>query len=292
MHGGGLRVYTTLDLRMQRAARSAVRTELGNAGPAAGARRDRPAHRPDARPWSAATDFSATASSTSPRRRERQPGSAFKPFVLTAALEEGILPQTHFTSRRVYIPLNDRLWYVTQRHAELRRARSRSTRAIVLSDNTVFAQLTMRVGPANVRKVAHALGITSPLDAVPAIGLGGLRARRLAARDGARLRDARNGGERVGGSLLFRHVRAGESEDPTLDPIAITRVEDADGHVLEENKPRRVQAVDRQNALAAVDMLKPVMPRRHRRSASPTSRGRPPARPARRRTSWTPGSPA
>ncbi len=43
---------------------------------------------------------------------ERQPGSAFKPFVLGAALDAGISPATHFESHQVVIPLGDRLWQV------------------------------------------------------------------------------------------------------------------------------------------------------------------------------------
>jgi penicillin-binding protein 1A len=43
------------------------------------------------------------------------------------------------------------------------------------SDNTVFAQLDLDVGPENVRDTAHDMGIESPLDALPAEGIGGLR---------------------------------------------------------------------------------------------------------------------
>ena len=43
------------------------------------------------------------------------------------------------------------------------------------SVNAVYAQLDLDVGPENVAKTAHSLGITSPLDGYPAEGIGGLR---------------------------------------------------------------------------------------------------------------------
>src|SRR5438067_4938301 len=46
------------------------------------------------------------------------------------------------------------------------------TSATLRSDNTVYAQLTLDVGPERVAEMAHRLGITSTLDVVPAMGLG------------------------------------------------------------------------------------------------------------------------
>ena len=43
---------------------------------------------------------------------ERQPGSSFKPFVLAAALDEGIAPATTSSRSRPTIPLGDKLWQV------------------------------------------------------------------------------------------------------------------------------------------------------------------------------------
>jgi penicillin-binding protein 1A len=47
--------------------------------------------------------------------------------------------------------------------------------ALVRSDNTVYQQLDLDIGPKNVTKTAHDMGITSHLDSYPAEGLGGLR---------------------------------------------------------------------------------------------------------------------
>ena len=61
--------------------------------------------------------------------------------------------------------------------------------ATLQSDNTVYAQLTLDVGPQNVAEMAHALGVQSPLEPV-ALDRARLE-RGLSPRDGLRLRDAR-----------------------------------------------------------------------------------------------------
>src|ERR687884_358079 len=104
----------------------------------------------------------------------RQAGSTFKTFVLTAAVLQGIDPETttyvsapfHYQPDP-YTPAWDVSTYdhtyvgaTTIAHATLR------------SDNTVYAQLTLDVGPDKVAAMAHRLGIRSALDVVPAMGLG------------------------------------------------------------------------------------------------------------------------
>ena len=61
--------------------------------------------------------------------------------------------------------------------------------ALVASDNTVFQQLDLDVGPDQVRQTAYDMGITSKLDAYPGGGPRRPADRRLAAGDDARVRD-------------------------------------------------------------------------------------------------------
>jgi len=253
--GGGLRVYTTIDLRMQRAARKAVRKELRKAGPT-GALVAIDPRNGAVKAMVGGENFAKLQFNLATQAR-RQPGSAFKPFVLLAALEQGILPQTHFTSRRQLIPIGSGLWFVTNEGGYL--GSIPLTTATVASDNTVFAQLTMRVGPAAVREAAHDMGIVSPLDAVPAIGLGGVRYGVSPLEMAHAYATLSAGGVRTGGSLLFRNIAEGEADDASLDPISIIRVEDAEGRVIERNRPVRTQVVDRDNALQVISMLKPVL---------------------------------
>jgi penicillin-binding protein 1A len=88
----------------------------------------------------------------------------------------------------------------------------------VLSDNTVFAQLDLDMGPSSVTQMAHKMGITSHLDSIPAEGIGGMR---------------------IGVSPLemadaYATLASGGIHHA---PIAIRRVEFPDGHVDHPEEP-------------------------------------------------------
>jgi len=84
--------------------------------------------------------------------------------------------------------------------------------ALVKSDNTVFQQLDLDMGPENVRQTAYDMGITSHLDAYPAEGLGGLT----------------NGVSPLEMTRAYVTVNDGGWR---IKPIAITKVEFPDGRV-------------------------------------------------------------
>ena len=103
---------------------------------------------------------------------ERQPGSSFKPFVLTTAVDQGIDPDHDLLpapSTITLTPPGSEPWTVPAAWA----ARSRSRDATANSVNTVFAQLGLDVGPENFDEMAHKMGITSELQGVQAEALGG-----------------------------------------------------------------------------------------------------------------------
>jgi membrane peptidoglycan carboxypeptidase len=136
---------------------------------------------------------------------ERQPGSAFKPFVLATALDEGISPATHFTSHPVVIPLGDKLWQVNNYEGEYLGSIDLES-ATIHSDNSVYAQLTSIVGPQNVARMAHNAGIRSKLNSYFAIGLGAEAANPL---EMARAFSTfANNGNRIDGSILGNEPRA------------------------------------------------------------------------------------
>ena len=139
---------------------------------------------------------------------ERQPGSAFKPFVLAAALRDGISPGSTMVSHPVVIDAGGRAWSVTNfEHNSL--GPVDLSKAIAYSDNTVFAQLTNLVGPANVVAAAKQMGITTPLNPYFSIGLGAEPATPLEmARAYATLA---NGGYRLDGSIFGNQPRAVQS---------------------------------------------------------------------------------
>ena len=106
----------------------------------------------------------------------RQAGSTFKAFVLTTAIKQGIDPySTYYTSKPLDLDLPEWGHWEVHTADEGYQGTINLQQATVASDNTVFAQLDLDVGPENVAETAKSMGITSPLDGIPAEGLGGLR---------------------------------------------------------------------------------------------------------------------
>jgi penicillin-binding protein 1A len=98
---------------------------------------------------------------------KRQPGSAFKPFVYLTAVEAGLTPETI----RQDAPLDVKGWKPENYSHEYFGAVT-LTQALAMSLNTVAVRLTLEVGPKNVVRTAHRLGISSKLDANASIALG------------------------------------------------------------------------------------------------------------------------
>ncbi len=102
----------------------------------------------------------------------RQPGSAFKPFVLATALQEGVLPEERFPAGpRTFQLANGQTWKVTgSKSGGEMRLRTATEKSV----NAVFAQLILDVGPEDVVATAEKMGIHEGITPVPAIALGGL----------------------------------------------------------------------------------------------------------------------
>jgi penicillin-binding protein 1A len=98
---------------------------------------------------------------------KRQPGSAFKPFVYLTAIEQGLTPETI----RQDAPLDVKGWKPENYGHEYFGAVT-LTQALAMSLNTVAVRLGLEVGPKNVVRTAHRLGISSKLDANASIALG------------------------------------------------------------------------------------------------------------------------
>jgi penicillin-binding protein 1A len=202
--GGGLKVYTSIDLRLQELANAAIHTALPDPhGPAAALVAVDPR---DGRVLAmvGGRNFKKSQFNLAVQG-ERQAGSSFKPFVLATALDEGISPETTFVSEPTVINLGDKLWSVHNYENSYLGAIDIAD-ATTYSDNSVYAQLTAQVGPARVARMARSLGITSHLASYFAIGLGVEAVNPL---EMARaFASFANDGERVDGSLLGNVPRA------------------------------------------------------------------------------------
>jgi penicillin-binding protein 1A len=184
--GGGLRVTTTIEPRLQKLAYKAMRGILrlppcpgaptGSCDPAAALVSIRPS-------TGAIVAMASTSSFKNTQfnfaQGQRQPGSTFKPFTLAAAIEAGINPKsTYYESAPFTIDKNDQWgqiygpWTVHTAEGGYS-GRISVEQATVKSDNTVFAQLILDVGPDEVKNVAQRMGVNqSPLEAVPSLTLG------------------------------------------------------------------------------------------------------------------------
>ncbi len=168
--GGGMKVVTTVDLGLQKIAREAIDKVLPpSIGPSA-ALVAIDVHTGQVVAMIGGRNFRASQFNLA-TQGERQPGSAFKPFVLATALRDGIAPSSILVSHPVVLDAGGRAWSVTNFEHNSMGPINLNT-AIAYSDNTVFAQLTNIVGPGSVADTAAQMGITSPLHSYFSIGLG------------------------------------------------------------------------------------------------------------------------
>jgi penicillin-binding protein 1A len=182
---GGLRVYTTIDPRLQRLALAAIKRTLPySSDPAAAI--------VSINPGNGAIRAMTEISPGNPKNQvnfassaRRQPGSTFKMFVLATAIEQGISPSTSYLSAPFkYDPSEvgscdsdpPTAWCPeTYDHSYV--GATSIENGTLRSDNTVFARLTLDVGPENVAAMAEKLGVRTDLRTsegayVPSMGLG------------------------------------------------------------------------------------------------------------------------
>ncbi len=176
------------------------------------------------------------------RQSKRQPGSTFKPFVYAAAIDDTTfnmspcdrMPDQPFVKElevdgtiEVWRPRNS-TGYFTYSNMTLRRALAQSV-------NSVTAALTDKIGAANVAQYARNLGINTPLDPVPSIGLG---------TNDVSLYD------------MVAAYAAFVNNGTYTSPLIVLKIEDRNGNVLHEFTPEHHVAVRPESAFLMVHMLK------------------------------------
>jgi penicillin-binding protein 1A len=168
VRAGGLKIYTTLSAKLQAGATRSVLDTLDRKGDPAGSIVSIDPGTGEIRAMAVAQSgrqgsFDIAADG------QRQAGSTFKMFVLTEAVIRGINPfATQYLSAPFTGPNNWRV--ATYEHTYS--GRIPISQATILSDNTVYARLTLDLGPKPIADLARSMGIQSKLQAVPSIGLG------------------------------------------------------------------------------------------------------------------------
>jgi penicillin-binding protein 1A len=166
VQNGGLKVYTTIDPRLQEAAQSAVDSCsvcYPNGGPASALASVDPSNGKivalaSSQRYSLNSQFNFAA------HAQRQPGSSFKVYDLTAAIKEGVDPDSTYYDGTSPITLQTpggSSW--TVQNAEPGGGVMPLKEATWESVNVIFAQLGLDIGPEDIAKTAYEMGITSPL---------------------------------------------------------------------------------------------------------------------------------
>jgi penicillin-binding protein 1A len=228
---GGLKVYTTLDPHLQSVAEQAIA-----AHPVTGAAEAL-----------VSTDVNtgeiiAMASSESyedsqfnlAAQGRRQPGSSFKPYALTAAVDQGIDPDSTFYAAPSTISIPQGIgaapWVVSGGAGGSISLRDATANSV----NTVYAQLVTDIGPDTMDEMAKKMGVTSPLSGFPADVLGASDVTVL---------DQSNGFATI--------ANGGVHHDPT----AIAKVEFPDGDVDVPEDPEGTRVVSDGVAYTVADVM-------------------------------------
>lgn len=245
VYRGGLRVHTTLDPKAQAAAEKAIAKALDKKGdPSAALVAIKPGTG-EVLAMVGGRDFEAQQYNVAVQGR-RQPGSAFKPFVLATALAQGANPEQAYKSGPMKLAVGDQTWNVTGHSSKTGTMRLRP--ATEQSVNSVYAQLIMKFGAEKVVETAKDLGITTKVEPVPAIALGGLR----------------TGVSPLEMANAYATLAAGGNRAKVL---SISSVEGPDGKVIAENTPKTTRAIAQDVAFLTTDMLRGVITRGTGRAA-------------------------
>ena len=271
VYAGGLRVYTTLDLDLQRAAEQAVISLLPAGTPDA-----KGLHQPQAALVSLDPQTGHILAMVGGRGEDqfnratsvvRQPGSAIKPFVFALALEQrDITPATVFVDEPVEIPLVTGEVYKPSNFGNVYRGPLTVREALERSVNVVAVQVLLSLDGTMKRAVEFMkeLGISTLVesgrvnDMVPALALGGLTRGVTPLEMAAAYATFANNGIYV-------------------EPIGVLRVEAYDGTVLDEPRPERRVVLSEEASYLINDMLRGVIEAPHGTGRAAADLGRPAA---------------
>ena len=219
-------VWTTLDLKMQRAATAAIAANVprGTQGALVSIDRDGAV-----KAMVGGTDY-VTSNYNRAVTSVRQPGSAWKLFVYLTALEAGFRPEDKVVDEPVEIdgwaPKNSGGNYAGEITVRT---------AFAYSKNTVAAQIGNEVGTSSIANMARRFGITTPINTLPSMVLG---------TSDARVID------------MTRAFAAVAAKGRSITPYGIIKVTTIEGDVIYSAKPgKSIQLVEPWVAASMTDLM-------------------------------------
>jgi penicillin-binding protein 1A len=243
----GLEVYTTLNINMQKAARDAVERgllelearEVYEKGQVQGALICMDAKTGAIRAMVGGRDFKKSEFNRATQSR-RQAGSAFKPFIYTAAFDKGITPSTVLIDAPIEYPdrsLPDGFWRPKNFDGKFNGTTTVRT-ALVQSRNIITIKLLQEIGVDYAAGYATNMGISSPLSRNLSMALG------------------------TSGVTLQEMVRAYgvlANQGKRVTPFMIKKIVDRTGHIFEENQPKSEQVIDPRIAFMSSYVMQDVV---------------------------------
>jgi penicillin-binding protein 1A len=219
---GGLKVKTTIDLKLQQAARKAISDTLTFGDPPSSGIVTIDPRNGYIRAMASSADYGRSKFNLA-AQGHRQPGSTFKIMGLMGALDMGVSPSTQWTSRP--LKFNDPKWgpIDVKTYSNSYKGRISLLSATLASDNSVYQQVALDIGPEKVKAAARKMGIKSKLNGYPSEVLGGLE-------DGVSPLEMANS---------YATIASGGWRNR---PKAITQVRFPDGRVSNWGKPARHKA--------------------------------------------------
>jgi penicillin-binding protein 1A len=252
---GNLQITTSLDLDLQQAAESTLSQMLpaGSGLPSASlvAIDNRTG---EVRAMVGGADYATTPFNLA-TQGQRQPGSTFKPFVLTSALLSGISPASVWSSHEKEFPVPHsagREFFVVRNYGDGYYGSQTLASATTTSDNSVYAEVGIHVGTRKIARVARRLGIRTPISTNYAMVLGGLRQGVTPLDMAHAYQTFATGGKRIWNPQLGA---------PDKGPIGIHLVRDSDGKVVLSNAKtlKRTQAIPGDVASEVTQILQTVV---------------------------------
>jgi len=236
---GGLTIYTTLDMKDQKAAEEALQQGLSKVdNRLEGALVAIDPTNGYIKAMVGGRDFDKTKFNRA--LAKRQPGSAFKPFLYATAIDKGYTAASLIRCEPVSYPQPGDEEYVPRDYGDQPYHYRDFTlkEALAVSDNIVAIRLNEQVGPKTVVSYAKKMGINSPLRPYLSLALG--------TSEVTPLEMASSFGVFANQGILAK-------------PMMIIKIVDRNGKVLEENKPRTTKVISQQTAYIVTDMMKAVV---------------------------------